>query len=232
MLDTRSVSLLGRIDHAFISLLVPLVPRWLRSHHLTLLTLVWSALIVGFSVLAQSWPRALWWSSVVILLQYVTDALDGKVGRLRDEGLVRWGFYVDHFLDYVFLSAVLFGYTVLVPPSHRHWMLAIMALSGAFMVSVFLERAVVGRLRLSVLGIGPFEIRLVFIAINTVVLSLSESQFLDVLPWVIGIAFIVLAALVIDTQARLWRADMKEVIRRADGQTVAAEMGATTPPGH
>ncbi len=211
--DSGRSSLLSRLDHAFVARAIPLVPSWVRSHHLTLLTLAWSALVVVLAVAAQHWSWLLWLSSLVIVLQYVTDAIDGKVGRLRNEGLVRWGYYVDHFLDYVFLSAILFGYTVLVPPQYRHLMVAVMGLAGAFMVSVFLERAMVGRLRLSVLGIGPFEMRLVFVAINTTVLWLGETRLLNVLPWVIAVAMVVLAVLVIDTQARLWRADLASLER-------------------
>ena len=150
-------SLLSRLDHWVVAWAISLVPAFVRSHHLTLLTLVWSALVVLLAIGAERWPWLLWISSGVILLQYVTDAIDGKVGRLRNEGLVRWGYYVDHLLDYIFLSAILFGYTVLVPPEYRHLMVAIMGLAGAFMVSVFLERTVAGRLRLAVWGIGPFE---------------------------------------------------------------------------
>ncbi len=174
---------------------------------------MWSALVVLLAIGAERWPWLLWISSGVILLQYVTDAIDGKVGRLRNEGLVRWGYYVDHLLDYIFLSAILFGYTVLVPPEYRHLMVAIMGFAGAFMVSVFLERTVAGRLRLHVWGIGPFEMRLVFVAINTTVLWLGEARLLNVLPWVIGLAIVVLAVLVFDTQARLWREDMEALSR-------------------
>jgi phosphatidylglycerophosphate synthase len=31
----------------------------------------------------------------VIVFQYITDLLDGEIGRKRNTGLIKWGFYMD-----------------------------------------------------------------------------------------------------------------------------------------
>ena len=55
----------------------------------------------------------LWFVSLMIVLQYLTDLFDGEVGRQRNTGLIKWGFYMDHFLDYLFLSSLVFvGYMI------------------------------------------------------------------------------------------------------------------------
>jgi len=63
-------------EEALKRVLVPRVPSWCETHHLTLTTLLWSAGVVGFSALAAGDVRWLWGASVCIALQYVTDLLD------------------------------------------------------------------------------------------------------------------------------------------------------------
>jgi len=107
-------SLLHRPERAFIDYVVPKLPIWLKSSHLTLLTIPWCIGIVGFGYLTASNIAWLWGVSVCIFLQWLTDSLDGSVGRYRNEGLVKWGFYMDHFLDYIFLLSILISYTFIL----------------------------------------------------------------------------------------------------------------------
>jgi hypothetical protein len=52
-------------------------------------------------------------------MQYVTDHYDGKIGKYRNTGLVRWGYYMDHLLDYVFLCSIIIGYAFILPEKSR-----------------------------------------------------------------------------------------------------------------
>ena len=57
---------------------LPRIPSWLETYHLTMLTVVWSSLILLFSYWAARDLRWLWGVSVMIAMQYVTDHYDGK----------------------------------------------------------------------------------------------------------------------------------------------------------
>jgi len=46
------------------------------------------------------------------IFHYFTDHFDGKLGNFRDRGLRKWGFYMDHLVDYGFLCSILIGYFV------------------------------------------------------------------------------------------------------------------------
>src|SRR5262245_17890441 len=105
----RSRSILSRWDHRFIDWLAPRVPAWISSRQLTLLTAVWSGLVWFGCYLASANRQWLWLSTAAIAAQYLTDALDGKIGKLRNDGFVRWGHYMDHLLDYVFMAAIFSG---------------------------------------------------------------------------------------------------------------------------
>src|SRR4051812_47022744 len=85
---------------------LPKFPGWLQTYHLTMMTLIWSSFILLFSYLASRDLRWLTMVSVMVFLQYVTDHYDGKLGKYRNTGLVRWGYYMDHFLDYIFLCSI------------------------------------------------------------------------------------------------------------------------------
>lgn len=227
----RSRSWLMTWDRQLTARLVTRVPDWLHSWQLTMLTLLWSALVLTCSAMAvrnRSWMSVV---SLIVVLQYLTDAVDGKLGVARGEGLVRWGFYMDHLLDYVFLSSMLLGYALLVPPPLQVAMLAIFGLSVGFMVSSFLACAVEGNLGISYLRLGPVEIRLLFIAINVWLAAGGRAPLSVMLPIItIALAF-ALAAMVFQTQARLWRADTSDVIHHSNHAARAPQRPVFPEPG-
>ena len=106
----------ANLERRMVTWLVPKVPSWLETYHLTMLTLLWS---IGIVVSRACWPARvihwLWLVSGLIVLQYLSDVLDGAVGRHRDTGLVKWGFYMDHFLDFLFLASIIVGYSIALP---------------------------------------------------------------------------------------------------------------------
>jgi len=206
----HSPSILSALDRRLIERVVPRVPRAIRSHHLTLLTALWSGLILAGDALAQGNRLWLFAASAIVAIQYLTDAIDGKLGVLRGDGMVRWGFYMDHLLDYVFLSSVLLGYALLVPAQLQWLMMAIIVVAIGFMVSSFLACAVEGNLGISYLRVGPVEIRLLFIAINTWLALGGRAPLATILPIALIASLTALCSFVAITQRRLWRVDIHQ----------------------
>ena len=81
--------------------------------------------------------------SIAVVLQYLTDLFDGAVGRARSTGLVKWGFYMDHFLDFIFQCALIFDYALISPPelNLEWWFFAILTITSGYMVNSFLSFA-------------------------------------------------------------------------------------------
>jgi phosphatidylglycerophosphate synthase len=204
------VSILGRMEKRIINWLSPKVPSWIRSHHLTLASIPISILIIVFSFLARENDAYLWGVSAMIAIQWLTDSLDGAVGRLRNEGLVRWGYYMDHFLDYIFLTSILVGYMILLPDHFKYLQFFILAIFGAFMVNSYLALSATGRFRISHLGIGPTEIRLIFILVNTMLFFFGKTYLAGTLPYVLALSFFVLCFVVYRTQKEIWGLDMND----------------------
>ncbi len=202
-------SLLAPVERRLARRVVPRVPAWLGTHHLTLLTLAWSALVVFFSRLAATDLRWLWAVSAAVALQYLTDHLDGKVGKHRGTGLVRWGFYMDHLLDYVFLCSVVAGYALILPDSARLHLLLVLAVFGGFMVNSFLTVAAAGSFRIAHLGLGPTEFRIALVLANALVASHGTKYLAKSLPYVAAGGFVCLCLLVCGTQRAVWKLDME-----------------------
>jgi phosphatidylglycerophosphate synthase len=204
-------SILSKPEKMFREWGLPKVPKWLETYHLTMLTLVWSGLNILWGYLAdvQSDLHWLWLVSLMIILQYITDVFDGAVGRARDTGLVKWGYYMDHFLDYIFLSSLVVAGFLIAPAGIHFWYMILLIIIGSFMVSSFLAFSATNEFQIYYFGFGPTEMRIVFIVINTVIIFTGTSHFRYSVPAAVGICFIGLAVNVFFTQRKLWNIDME-----------------------
>ena len=144
----------------------------------------------------------------------MSDVLDGAVGRYRDTGLVKWGYYMDHFLDFVFLASVIAGYALIMTDTPWYWFMALMAIGAAFMANMFLSFAATNEFRISVLKIGPTEARIFFVLVNTAIILLGAGWVEATLPFIAAALTVALGLVVFQTQKRIWKIDMDEKHRR------------------
>ena len=205
------------LERRMVAWLVPKVPSWLETYHLTMLTLVWSIGIVVASLLARQSLHWLWLVSGFIALQYLSDVLDGAVGRHRDTGLVKWGFYMDHFLDFLFLASVVVGYSLALPHIDAYWFATLLVLGGALMVNTFLSFAATNEFQISTLGLGPTESRLFFVLANAGMIFFGTAWLPIALPVIVGILTLTLAWSVWQAHRRIWRMDMENKRRLSGG---------------
>ncbi len=199
--------LLAKWEKRFVSRNLEKVPKWIETYHLTLLTLLWGVLVVFFGFLAKNDLNWLWGVSLMIVFQYVTDMFDGAVGRYRKTGLVKWGFYMDHFLDYVFLYSILIAY-VFVLQEISLTVVLIGVILGAFMVNSFLSFAATNKFEISYFGVGPSEIRFLFIIFNIFVIYLGVEFLELIIHYILILGLIFLIGVVFKTQKKLWKIDM------------------------
>ncbi|OVE77035.1 hypothetical protein BVX98_03835 [bacterium F11] len=202
-------SILSKPEKALRGFLVPLVPGWLQTYHLTMMTLVWSGLNVWFFWLAKSDLNWIWMVSIMVVLQYITDLLDGAVGRERNTGLIKWGFYMDHFLDYVFLYSITLGYYLIAPPGFELQFFILLGLLSCFMINSFLSFGATNEFQIHFVGIGPTEFRILLIGINTIIFFIGTGYTKYFLPAINISLAIVLIGLIIITQRNLWKIDLK-----------------------
>ncbi len=186
--------------------IVPRVPNWIETYHLTWLTLLWSGMVVIFFYLGTENGMYYWYIPVLVVLQYITDLLDGSLGRYRDTGLVKWGYYVDHFLDFVFMCSIIFGYALIT--GFNAWIFLIFALASGFMVHSFLLVSTNGEFQISLFGLGPTEGRVVFIILHIAILYIGIEIVGTLLPYLVGLIALFLTYAFMTSQVKLWRIDM------------------------
>jgi len=189
---------------------LPRIPRWLETYHLTLLTPVWSILIVVFGYLSSRDLRWLWMGNLMIVLHYFTDHFDGKLGKYRDTGLRKWGFYLDHLFDYGFVCSILIGYSFLLPQRAMFNLMLVLCLFSAFMFHTILMLAATDELRVSFWRFGPTELRIALIVANIFMIKFGTRGLKGSLPWLAFGGVIALTVLAYTAQRKLWRVDMEE----------------------
>jgi phosphatidylglycerophosphate synthase len=134
------------------------LPAWLHSDHLSALGLagmfgVGAAFAAGGT---HTWVLPL--VVVALAVNWFGDSLDGTVARVRGHERPRYGYYVDHVLDMVG-TAVLFGGLVLGGHMRPTFATVLLSTYFAVMAETFLATAARGRFRMSFMGIGPTELR-------------------------------------------------------------------------
>src|SRR5205807_325893 len=202
--------LLVPFERRLAAFVLPRIPEWLETYHLTLLTPVWSIGAVIFDRMAAGNLRWLWMTNLMIVLHYFTDHFDGKLGKYRNTGLRKWGFYMDHLFDYSFLCAILLGYSFLIPQKSMFDLMLVLCVMSTFMFHTHLMLATTEELRVSFSRFGPTEMRIALIILNILMIKFGTRGLKGSLPWIaLGgiIAFSVVAFL---AQRKLWRVDMEK----------------------
>jgi archaetidylinositol phosphate synthase len=165
------------------------LPRWINSDHLSALGLLAMAGAGTSFVIAQSDPVA--GASLVVLcllLNWFGDSLDGTVARVRDQQRPRYGYYVDHVID---LAGTALLFTGVAASGFMSPLIATLVVAAFFLVSAeaYLATHARGVFKMSFLGVGPTELRIVLAAgalalIKTPVIDLAGVG--PVLLWDIG----------------------------------------------
>jgi len=212
-------TLLSAVEKKFINANVEKFPKWIEGYHLTLMTIAWSAGLILFGWLAsiQSY-HWLWLSSVMLFLQWFTDSFDGAMGRTRDTGIPKWGFYMDHFLDFVFMCSLLIGYSFLLDGANRQIVYLLVPIFGAFMASSFLSFGATNEFKITYLGTGPTEMRIWFIILNCAIIFFGIGWIEILLPWILGLSIAFLCFVVFRTQKYIWNIDMADKQVRLEKQ--------------
>ncbi len=203
----KGQSILGPLERRFIDWGIPKIPSPIMSHHLTMVTLLWSAGTILFGWLAAGDLRWMHAMSVMVFGQWLTDSFDGSLGKFRKQGLVRWGFFMDHILDLVFAGSIVIGYSFLAPDGADILFFLLLLITCSMMATSFLSFAATNQFQIAYYGIGPTEIRIGYIALNTFVAFIGTKVFWWGVPVVLVLNAIALTILLWQTSQNLWAID-------------------------
>jgi len=204
-------TLLSAPEKRFILWLAPKFPAGITSWQLTMMTVLWSAGVIGFGMLAGKTGNLhwLWLSSLMIFMQWFTDCFDGAIGRHRNEGLVKWGFYMDHFLDFVFMCSVFIGWSFLFDGVNNKLMWFMSLGMGCLMVNAFLAFGATNQFKITYLATGPTEMRLYFMLINAAITIFGLGWLEKSIVYIFIAFWLGIATVIYRTQKRIYALDME-----------------------
>jgi phosphatidylglycerophosphate synthase len=148
--------------------------QWLATHlparatpdNLTATGLV-GAMVAFFGYALSRWhPGFLWLATAGLIVNWFGDSLDGTVARFRKIERPRYGFFIDHTTD--LFSQVFLALGLGLSPYVR-FEVACLGLIAYLLVAVytFVRTNVFGTLQIAFGGIGPTEVRVGMIMLNT-----------------------------------------------------------------
>ncbi|MHC4572026.1 MAG: CDP-alcohol phosphatidyltransferase family protein [Planctomycetota bacterium] len=202
-------TLLAKYERRLIDSNVSRFPRWIQGYHLTLMTIPLSIGLIIFGYLAKNNYAWLWLSSFMLFLQWFTDCFDGALGRFRDTGIPKWGFFMDHFLDFVFMCSLFIGYSFLVEGLSKQIVYLMIPVFGCFMVSSYLAFGATNEFKITYLWAGPTEIRIWFFILNCLIIKFGTGFIEKVLIYILVLSVVLLCIVVYRTQKYIWGVDMQ-----------------------
>ena len=221
--------LLANVERPVLLWLAPRVPRSIRSNHLTALGTL-GALGTGVAyALTKYDARWLWVASAMLLVNWLGDSLDGTLARFRNTQRPKYGYYLDHVVD-AFSTTVIGLGIGLSPYVDLAIALGLVVVYLALSINVYLESSVFGVFKISYGRIGPTEVRLLLIILNTLLLLFPRphSFVATVANWTLGV---ILAAMVLLFVARFARNLYKLAKLEPQRYRWWEDRGTPGPPG-
>ena len=161
------VYLTARGERRLLNRLCRALPAWMMPDHLSAIGF-FGAAVSGLSyVAANGSPWFFWLSSVGLLINWFGDSLDGSLARYRKTERPRYGYFVDHSLEVINYCCLFvgLGLSPYIPMN-----VALIALIGILLMHVYtlMSNHLSENFNATVFNLGPTELRLVFVYLNTV----------------------------------------------------------------
>jgi phosphatidylglycerophosphate synthase len=144
------------------------LPRWILPDDLTLLGVLAAFGICAAYQLSNNDLAWLWAASGLLVVQWIGDSLDGTLARVRKIERPTYGYYIDHIVDAIATAAICIGLGL--SPLMLLSVGTLIAVGYLVLsINVYLESFAFGRFNIGYGFVGPTEVRLILIAINTAV---------------------------------------------------------------
>jgi archaetidylinositol phosphate synthase len=152
------------------------LPRWILPDDLTALGVIAAIGVAVAYQLSNDSLDWLWVASALLVVQWFGDSLDGTLARVRKIERPTYGYYLDHLVDAIATAAIGIGLglsPLMLLSIGTLIVVAYLILS----INVYLESFAFNRFSIGYGYIGPTEIRLILIGLNTVVALGSGLHF-------------------------------------------------------
>jgi archaetidylinositol phosphate synthase len=158
--------LLARWERPTLIWMARRLPRWVLPDDMTIIGVTAALGICAAYQLSNSGRGWLWVASALLVIQWVGDSLDGTLARVREIQRPKYGYYVDHLVDAISTAAI--GIGLGLSPFMLLSIATLIVVAYLILsINVYLESYAFGRFALGYGFIGPTEVRIVLIALNT-----------------------------------------------------------------
>src|SRR5215207_6887246 len=142
------------------------LPRWVLPDDMTIVGVAAAFGICAAYQLSNDGTGWLWVASGLLVIQWLGDSLDGTLARVREIQRPKYGYYIDHLVDAVSTAAI--GIGLGLSPFMLLSIATLIVVAYLILsINVYLESYAFGRFALGYGRIGPTEVRIVLIALNT-----------------------------------------------------------------
>jgi len=166
---TREPSfLLAKPEKRLLTWIASRLPKWILPDDLTALGVLAAIGVAVAYQLANDSLSWLWVASGLLVVQWFGDSLDGTLARVRKIERPTYGYYIDHLVDAIATAAIGIGLglsPLMLLSIGTLIVVAYLILS----INVYLESYAFGRFSIGYGLIGPTEVRLILVALNTAV---------------------------------------------------------------
>ena len=162
------------LEKPLLQILVTRMPTWVMPDLMTGVG-VFGAILSCSSYCLTNWnPNFLWLASLGFALNWFGDALDGNLARYRQIERPKYGFFLDHVVDAFNEFIIVMGLGL---SPYVTFEIACLALIGYLLMSVlaYVRTAVSGVFQISYGQLGPTEVRIIFILLNTIMYFMGSS---------------------------------------------------------
>lgn len=210
----RIESLFSPVNHEIVNQNIKHVPHWIETYHLTGLTYIWVIIILIGGILSQYSLLAVWLCLLALVGHIISDAFDGALGRYRKTGLVKWGYYVDHFGDYLLSCSIIVSFRLIEHDLNEYIIMFLIIVITGFFVHSLLSTVTLNRYTLTFFKLfSPLEGQMVYLVVYAAVLLLGRHILLYIIPFIGLVASIALTYLVGITVNKLWVMETKKRAR-------------------
>jgi phosphatidylglycerophosphate synthase len=164
---TREASfLLAEPEKRLLRWIAARLPRWILPDDMTALGVLAAFGVCAAYQLSNEATGWLWVASGLLAVQWLGDSLDGTLARVRGIERPRYGYYLDHLVDAVATAAI--GIGLGLSPFMLLSVATLIVVAYLILsINVYLESQAFGRFSIGYGRVGPTEIRIVLIALNS-----------------------------------------------------------------
>lgn len=191
-------NLLAAAERRLLNWLCARLPAWVTPDMMTGLGFSAAMVTAGGYVLSNWHPAWLWLSIIGYFVNWFGDSLDGSLARFRKIERPNYGYFIDHSADSL-ANTILVTCIGLSP--YIRLDLALLALAGYLLLSIhtFISARVAGEFRLSYVGGGPTELRILLVILSIAMYVMGPRPLGAISGWTVfdGLVAVMAAGMII-----------------------------------